>query len=257
MEKISLNYNRHIDKSLTPKDMILERYKPVPDMEKEELYAKLVKLVNSGEKVYIQYSENHAKRPNSIARVKKITGDAYSIEEKEHYRNRWDDGETYMAKIITYGEIKLHLVWDDNKRTGSFPVSYYDNHSDFFYLPNYDGPTVFTEFDPADYAKKNDLAPRDRLNNILTIGDTVIYNNARYGSGSCLDFGNIVNIKYKPVKSDSIIVEVIVETIAIIEGVRVQQSIIKHPSSSIMKLNDTDLMNEAFINKLTITQQKG
>lgn len=121
------------------------------------------------------------------------------------------------------------LTWDGrrNKVKTWFP-SYYD---EFEYLIGYDGPTVWEMFDhkAAKAAVLENPDQKDIDGNVLSIGDKVLYINARYGSGMVLDRGEIKEFK---VVADSKKTEISV----IIENQDGVVSTLKHPEAMVSKV---------------------
>ena len=210
------------------------------DITREPYLEEIVKRVDAGEQVFVKFGKKHHKRPGAIALVKKITGEAMNA-----------SGSWHRAKYSSY---KFHLKWDDRKNTAKVDT----NHNELFYLPDYDGKTVWSMFDAKEFAKKNAKKIRDRLGKEIKEGDVVIYINARYGSGAMIDFGVVQKIAHKASRdyrgSSHIESIVHIETIITNEGDAVVVSKISRPNRSVMVMTDVDLFDEAFVAKLTITQ---
>ena len=165
---------------------------------------------------------------------------------------------TRAASHDRYGEeepsdFTFQLKWDDRKNTTKVRILF---DRDFVYLPDYDGQTVWYMFDPKEFAEKYAEPAIDRLGNKLAVNDTVVYINARYGSGAELDFGVIREIKQvgtdKDYQGNRCIEEtIIIESIAIDKSAAPMKSKIKQAERSIIKIDDVDMFDEAFVRKLT------
>jgi len=206
-----------------------------PDMSRELIIEDIIKKVEAKENVYVKFTENHNKRPGAIALVKKIEGSPAKY-------NKYGDKKSWYT---------FHLKWDDRKNTTKVELNHQRN---FVYLPDYEGPTVWYMFDPKAYAEEHAEPVLDRLGSELNVNDTVVYINSRYGFGADLDFGVIREIK-RVGKIDwhnkKFVDEmVIIESISIDEIATPLKSKIKCSDRSIIKINDVDLSNEAFIRKL-------
>lgn len=140
-------------------------------------------------------------------------------------RSFYNDSKFKIENYMWFG----HFTWDGrrNKVKSAFP-SYYD---EFEYLIDYDGPTVWELFD-AKAAKARALKDpmiKDFEGHLLSVGDKVLYINARYGSGMVLDRGEIKEFK---VVADSKKTEISV----IIENEQGQTSTLKYPEAMVSKV---------------------
>ena len=126
------------------------------------------------------------------------------------------------------------MRWD--KRRNRIKWHTYDHCE---YLRDYDGPTVWKKFDKKAAAKKllkeNDILDREKQ--VLKVGDRVIYINARYGSGACLDRGTIEEIKFNVQKSTYFNKEQY-QVHVIIKNDNGQKSDIKNPQLSVIKIKN-------------------
>lgn len=102
----------------------------------------------------------------------------YGEKERFEIKNAW-----------IYGIAK----WDKPKRSCQVTMP----GRDAIFLPNYEGPTVYQMFDRK--AAKEELLKspnqRDVDGQLLSIGDKVLYINARYGSGFALCHGTITEFR--------------------------------------------------------------
>lgn len=250
MKEVSLNY-RFWDQKDSPRKYNLRPNTSVPNLDMEETLGKIVERVKNGEKVYIKFADDHDKRPGAIGLIHNITGDEFT---SRHWQKHYNEKETIYEDNASW--LVFNLKWDDRKNKAKVDVQrHIHNDTDIVYLPDYEGPTVWSMFDAKAYAEEHAIKPRDRMGKELSVNDTVVYINARYGSGACLDFGVVREIKNKADgSSKSVSTELIIETIALQEGERTEKSTIRHPDTAIMRMTDVDLMDEAFIRKLTVTQ---
>jgi hypothetical protein len=106
--------------------------------------------------------------------------------------NSWNRNEPYFIENNRFYGI---ATWADIKRKNQVQVNLPDR--DVVFLPNYTGPTVWALFDhkaaKAEVLKKPDQYDID--GNLLSLGDKVLYINARYGSGMELCHGKIKEFK--------------------------------------------------------------
>lgn len=213
------------------------------DLTREPYIVEMMERVENGEDVFVKFPEKDRKRPGAIAKVRKFEG------------HPPDSGwSRYRPGVSSY---QVHLKWDGRKNTAKVDLNEGRYGSQLIYLRGYTGETVWSMFDP----KKHTAKPvYDRLGRKIEIGNTVIYINARYGSGAELDFGVVKELKHKAFKNYKGDVEinsaVIIETIAINENERVEISKIKRSKQSIIVINDIDLLDKAFVAKLSIDQKK-
>ena len=213
-----------------------------PDMTREPIIEDIIKKVESKEKVFVKFSDGHEKRPGAIALIRKITGTPPKYNEY--------DGDKES-------DYTFHLKWDDRKNTTKVRINY---DREVTYLPDYTGNTVWSMFDDKQFTEDNAEPVYDRLGNELKINDTVVYVNARYGIGAMLDLGVVREIIRKAKKDHYrgnryVETSLRIETIVVDEGDSVESSKIKAIGSSVMKITDVDLFDEAFVRKLTITQK--
>ena len=217
------------------------------DLTREPYIAEMIDRIANKQDVFVRFGKNDKKRPGAIAKVKKIEGYGPS-----------SDPYSYHKGVSDY---TVHLKWDDRKNTAKVELNNSIYGSRLTYLRDYSGKTEWSLFDAKKEAEKRAKPILDRLGNEIKLGSTVVYINARYGSGAELDFGTVKDIKqkaYKRYRSDNIDIEttVVIETIATKDNEVVMESKIKRPDSSIMVLNDVDLFDQAFVAKLSIDQGK-
>jgi hypothetical protein len=140
-----------------------------------------------GGKLYVKFIAGD--RKGSIAKVQMDPEVVYG---RAVMQSRSWQGETqYMiTNPYIFGGI---AKWD--KRKNSCQLSLPD--ASVIFLPNYTGPTVYEMFDRK--AAKNELLKdpdqRDIDGKLLSVGDQVLYINARYGSGFLLCHGAIKEFK--------------------------------------------------------------
>jgi uncharacterized Zn ribbon protein len=100
------------------------------------------------------------------------------------------------------------------------------------FLIDYGGPTVWKKFDAK--AAKNEILKnpdqRDINDNVLSVGDRVLYINARYGSRMTLDEGTVLEfLASVDSKGHSIT--------TVIESKTGEQSSLSYPESMVYRLN--------------------
>lgn len=209
-----------------------------PDMSREPVIEDIIQRVNNGENVFVKFSDKDPKRPGAIAKIKKIEGIPAKYDSYHNIPSRYT----------------FHLKWNGRTNSTKVAVNYC---CPVWYLPDYDGDTVWSWFDAKQYAEQHAEPVYDRLGHELSVDDTVVYINARYGSGAMLDLGTIKEIKQRGKKDHrgniTVAVEVIIETIATEDDEPIMESRIKKSENSILKLTDIDLFDEAFVRKLTVT----
>lgn len=254
MKEINLKYKDWTQEESPRKYYLSSSHRTVPNLDMEELYISIIERVKNKEKVYVKFPNDHIKRPGAIALVNKITGDEFSSRSYQDVDDKkqiiYEDQESRLV---------FHLKWDDRKNRTKVNIRYDLSYRiDLFYLPDYKGPTIWSMFDKQKYIEKNAEKIVDRMGRELSVHDTVVYINARYGTGACLDFGVIREIKYKVYdgwNGKEIEPIVVIETVALEEGELTEISKIKSPENSVMRMTDIDLMDEAFVRKLTVTQK--
>lgn len=143
----------------------------------------------------------------------------------EWHRSFYNDSKYTIVGNMWFG----FFTWDGrrNKVKDSFP-SYYDEVE---YLIGYDGPTVWELFD-AKAAKAEVLKNPDQVDidgKTLSIGDNVLYINARYGSGMTLDHGTIKEFK-------AVVDSKKTEITTIIENAEGVISTLKYPHQMVCKV---------------------
>lgn len=148
--------------------------------------------LKANETLYVRF--DHGDRKGSIAKA--VYNPDYRIDTLEpaiieRYRNYWGNNEaTYHAKNDDFYVI---CRWDG--RSNKVKASSHE----LTLLLNYTGPTVWNKFD-AKAAKEKLLAEYDIQDidgKVLSVGDSVLYINARYGSGMELCHGKIKEITAK------------------------------------------------------------
>lgn len=129
-------------------------------------------------------------RKGSIARVKLDPAYAHlprrrPVIEYRSYRYRGDDADQQIANTHFW----CVATWDGRKNKVKVNVPSHEIEV----LLDYDGPTVWEKFDTK--AAKEDILKnpdqKDINGNLLSIGDPVLYINARYGSRMTLEEGKI------------------------------------------------------------------
>lgn len=100
------------------------------------------------------------------------------------------DEDQYIIENDYLGGV---VTWDGRKNKVKFNGFMAGNYEGRFVL-DYDGPTIWEKFDAkaAKDALLKNPDQRDINGNVLSIGDSVLYINARYGSRMVLDQGKIV-----------------------------------------------------------------
>lgn len=170
-----------------------------PTQEDDPKLVEYVRCINEAkrrlkakETLYVRF--DHGDRKGSIAKAifnPKYREDTLEPARIDRYSNYWGNNEaTYHIKN---DDFYIICKWDD--RSNKVQVSSYE----VTLLLNYTGPTVWNKFD-AKAAKENLLANNDILDidgNVLAVGDSVLYINARYGSGMELCHGKIKEITAK------------------------------------------------------------
>ena len=224
----------------------------IPNLDLENLYIELKEKVEKGEKVYVRFCDTDKKRPGAIAFIKRFEGEPFDP-------NPADKGTYYQYRNGKESRYTIKLGWEDRKNTAQVQLnSWKARAGDLVYLPDYKGPTKWSELDIDKLINEKGKIIKDRLGNELSKGDVVVYINARYGDGATLDFGTIKEIKQKAKRTYrgqmDLETTVIIETIATKKNEKVMESKIRKPERSIAKINDVDLFDEAFIRKLTVDQ---
>lgn len=142
--------------------------------------------------LYIRF--NDGDRKGSIAKV--IPDPAFGDRQNKIPAIRWNrsfhNKSDYRFENNTFYGV---ATWDD--RRNKVKVSFPDWYQTVEILLDYDGPTIWQKFD-AGAAKEEVLKnpdQRDINDDVLEIGDRVLYINLRYGSGAILDRGNIKEFK--------------------------------------------------------------
>jgi hypothetical protein len=183
--------------------------------------------INAGERVYIKITSGE--RKGSIAYIVKFD-DHYQNIEPGYYRHA--DWKKVMSRVSN-DSIYVILGWD--KRRNRIKWS---THDSCVYLPDYKGPTVWKKFDKKAAEKKmlKENPVLDRDGNQLSVGDRVLYINARYGSGASLDRGTIEKIKYSVQKTTYNDSEYSTPHV-IIKNDNGEESDIKAPELSILRMD--------------------
>ena len=244
MEEINIIYSYETNKNFYSE----------PNMALENLYLDLIKKLDRKEPIFVKFGDKHEKRPGAIARMVKIEGEPFK---KAPFTD--DFGRTFREDRASFYSVKLK--WDDRKNVTSVRLNDWKSRpGDLLYLPDYEGPTVWSLFDKEKFAEKHGNPVVDRLGNELKEGDTVVYINARYGTGAELDFGSIKKIDRKAKithydRKRRLETHIEIETIATRQNEKVMISKIKKPEQSILKINDIDLFDEAFVRKLIVKQE--
>jgi len=219
------------------------------DLTREPFIAEMVERVKNGEDVFVKFPKKDRKRPGAIAKVRKVEGAAPCAQAGP---------VTYRRSGVS--DYKVHLKWDGRKNTATVNLNDGMYSTQLTYLRGYTGKTVWSMFDAKEHAKKYAKPILDRLGREIKAGDTVVFINARYGSGAELDFGTVQEIKHTASKNyrggTDIESAVIIETIAVGDNESVMHSKIKKANKSIMIITNVDLLGEAFIAKLSVNQVK-
>ena len=194
----------------------------------------MVDDVKNGKDVYIKFGPQHYDRAGSIAKIKKVTGRPANPKGK------------YYEQSSSY---EFHLKWD--KRTNTCKIQ--PDDYEIIYLEGYIGPTVWEKIDLKALAKEGVKPIYDRLGTEITVGNTVTFINARYGSGANIDFGVVEKIEFKAGNScDGVSVNAVVhiKTIPLSDTEKSVNCKIKQHERSVMVMTES-FMDEAMIAKLT------
>ncbi len=139
--------------------------------------------------LYVKFVDGD--RKGSIARVHvDPNSPVQHAQLTERYYSRWNQDTPFeIDNKWIYGTAK----WDKRKNSCQVTIP----HKDIVLLPNYEGPTIYQMFDKK--AAKEELlqnpGQHDIDGKLLSIGDQVLYINARYGSGFVLCHGTIKEFK--------------------------------------------------------------
>jgi len=190
----------------------------------------------NGEKLYFQF--NFGERKGSIAYLKKLDTDCLRIKKK--IIKGWKG-----PRIDYQIQMKGTVAWDDRKNTAK--VDFFVNGAMSF-LDGYSGESVWLKTDvKAEAAKiKAESKIYDMRGREIKEDDVVVFINSRYGSGSCLDYGIVQEIKVK-VTHNTYYKRKETEITAIIKNVRMDSdgrdilSKVKNPESYVLVVTGTDL----------------
>lgn len=137
--------------------------------------------IDAGLPIYVRV--NSGDYAGSIAKIK------VELYEPAEYSRCWGgDGQNVLGTLMG------RLVFDGTKNSTKYFVSH-----DVTWLQHYTGPTIYKRIDKK-ARSANILANAefiDRYGNELKVGDSVVYVNIRYGSGSSLERGKIVEMIVK------------------------------------------------------------
>lgn len=201
-----------------------------PDKEQEKAdailaeYIKVYEAIGEG-RVCIRYLDGD--RKGSIARVH--FSEKYKRHDKPAIVHRYAQWRAKNTKEFKNYYFRCTATWDGrrNKVQVIFPNHYVDAEI----LIDYEGPTVWNLFDAK--AAKNEilknLDQKDIDGNILSVGDKVLYINARYGSRMTLDRGTIDEFKVVANSSKHTIT-------TIIKSVSGEISSLHHPENMVYRL---------------------
>ncbi len=144
----------------------------------------VVESIQNNDPLYVRIEDSEL--AGSIA---KFTTDDSKVDNATKYVRFYGNTTNYE---ITVPYISGHLTWTGrkNKRKAS------GGYDDITFLLGYDGETVFLKEDFSAAVEAQKTAKRLDIDGIeLTVGDPVIYINARYGSGMLLEHGTITEFK--------------------------------------------------------------
>ena len=113
-----------------------------------------------------------------------------TAEVTRRYYSRWDEKHQYEIENQWFCAV---AKWDKRKNSCKLMLP----HKDVIFLPNYQGPTAYQMFDKKAAREELLKSPdqRDIDGRLLSIGDKVLYINARYGTGFELCHGTIKEFK--------------------------------------------------------------
>lgn len=167
-------------------------------------------------------------RKGSIARLKfeKYENGIYSSRPRisENHRNSWS---RELTKKLDHLHIWCVATWDGRANKPKITVP----NDDIVILLDYDGPTIWEKFD-AQAAKAELLKNPDQKDingNVLSVGDSVLYINARYGSRMTLEEGMVVEFLASVNSKEHTITTVI-------ESKTGEQSSLQYPESMVYRM---------------------
>lgn len=165
-------------------------------------------------------------RKGSVARL--AFSDQYKNARPQigHSSRSWSRDVTHQ---IDYQYIYCVATWDGRRNKVQLPGGYIDPAE---VLIDYDGPTVWEKFD-AKAAKAEILKNPDQKDingKVLSVGDRVLYINARYGSRMTLEEGKVIEFAASANSKAHTIT-------TIIESQTGEQSSLQYPESMVYKLD--------------------
>lgn len=239
-----LNFNYPID------DNGSAYYQPCEDL--MVMIQRIVEDVNDHKKVYVRFVSGE--RKGSIAFIKKIIN--YRCNKSIQSRGYFSNKEPTPEYLFT---LDSQLGWDDRKNTAK--VKLFDRYVPYQLelLPDYDGPTVWKNIDLKNEAKLilEDNPPKDMRGKIINKDDKVVFINARYGSGAELDYGIVNEIVSKAsfdYKGDcSAEITVVIHSLQYNNQSKSEPLIskIKYPDKSILIVNDSNIVEDMLLVKLS------
>jgi len=215
---------------------------------------KLIKVVRR-----INYGVNYARGGKRIY-LKflrgKYQGSIVYISDIIKYDNR-NVSKSYIKSPRYFFSLTVRYAWDD-KKGKKVELLKGINTPLVEWLVNYDGPTVYKEFDTK--SSVDEILAKNPLFDVrgkpIEIGNKVMFINSRFNKAASLDYGVIKEIKVKIDINDFHVDSDKNEIIVIIESVRTDKnnkpflSNIKAYSSMIICIDDTDLVNDMLMAKL-------
>lgn len=175
IQKRDTFYNGFRDSDMPLALSILQEYIDVFEAIKNETaHVRFVDGDRKGSIAKIRFDEKHNNKSPIICRK----------------YDSWDKELTHKFENIRFSGI---LTWTGRKNKVHCTLWPY-GCNEFEILLDYDGPTVWEKFDAKEAKNKILENPnqKDIKGNILAIGDTVLYINARYGHRMVLDEGKII-----------------------------------------------------------------
>jgi len=224
-------------------------YQPCEDL--SNTIKRIVADVDLKKKIYVRFIAGE--REGSIAFIKKILDHGCRKSMRSGLFST--DREIWPEYSFT---LDAQLGWDDRKNVAK--VKFFDHYASYQLelLLDYNGPTVWKNSDlknEAAIALKND-PPADMRGRIIKENDKVVFINSRYGSGAELDYGVVNEIKSKASfnykRECQIDITVIVHSLQHTDrsGDNDMVSKLKHPSRSVLVVNDNDIVEDMLLAKL-------
>ena len=157
-----------------------------------QAYNDMHQKLKNGERVYIGFMEGE--RAGSIGYIHELFALECDVKAQVNTSfQRGYNGEDVHLSRLNAG-FWITLAWDKRRNKLKEYVG-----RGMCYFPEYEGPTVWEKFDKkaAEEAALMKIKVKDRDGNKLSVGDSVIYINARYGGAAQLDRGTVSEIKMK------------------------------------------------------------